>query len=130
MEGFDDFEGLPWRGRDAWPFGPGQWPFGSDGFDGLDGFPDGGRGFWFESEDGDRGSGIERRFCFGDNGEMSCFGDGEGLEELSEQQQQELEEWMESFRQFGPGRFPDDFFDDFLDDFLKDYLAGSDGRVA
>lgn len=75
----------------------------------FEGFPGGGRGFWFGSEDGDRG-GIERGFCFGGNGEMSCFGSGEGLEELgelSEEQQQELEEWMESFRQFGPGRFLD-----------------------
>ena len=75
----------------------------------FEGFPGGGRGFWFGSEDGDRG-GIERRFCFGGNGEMSCFGSGEGLEELgelSEEQQQELEEWMESFRRFGPGRFLD-----------------------
>ena len=118
LDGFGDFEnfrGLPWQGRDGWPFGRGQWPFGSDG-DG--GFPDG-RGFWFDGRNGDRGSGIER-FCFGENGEMSCFGDGEGLEELeelSEEQQQQLDEWMESLRQFGPGRF--------LEEFLEDYLGGT-----
>ena len=122
FEGFEGWDGIPWRGRNGWSFGRGQWPFGADG-DG--GFPGGGRGFWSDLEDGDRGSGIERRFCFGENGEMSCFGDGEGLEELgelSEEQQRELEEWMESFRRFGPGRL--------LEDILKGYLAANQGPVA
>ncbi|MCY3616410.1 MAG: hypothetical protein OXG66_01945 [Acidimicrobiaceae bacterium] len=116
FEGFEGRDGIPWRGRDGWPFGRGQWPFGADG---EGGFPDGGRGFWFDGQDGDRGNGIER-FCFGENGAMACFGDGEGFEELdqlSEEQLRELDEWMESFRQFGPGRF--------LEEFLEDYLGGT-----
>ena len=103
FEMFEDF-----RGFDGWPFGRGQWPFGTDG---DRGFPDGGRGFWFGGQDGDRGNGIER-FCFGEDGVMSCFGDGEGLEDLdqlSEEQLREIEEWMESFRWFGPSRFLEDF---------------------
>ena len=127
-EGFEGLDGIPWRGRDGWPFGRGEWPFG--GGDG--GFPDGGRGFWFDGQDGDGGNGLER-FCFGENGEMNCFGngDGEGIQELdglSEEEQRQLDEWMESFRRFGLGRFLEDFpFEDVpLEDLLREYFGTPD----
>ncbi|MXY11632.1 MAG: hypothetical protein F4Z00_02640 [Acidimicrobiaceae bacterium] len=119
---FEMFEMLEnFRGFEGWPFGG----------DGDGGFPDGGRGFWFDGEEGDRGPGIER-FCFGDDGEMHCFGNGDGqglqeFDELSEEEQRQLEEWMESFRRFGPGRWLEGFPEGFpLEDFLNDYLGTPD----
>ena len=94
-------------GRDLpferWPFG-GGWLFERDG-EGLS--PDDSGGFWFGSEDGEAG---EEGFCLDDDGEVFCLNGGE---ELSDEQREQLEELMESFRQFG------------LDDFLEDFLGES-----
>ena len=85
------------------PFG-GGWLFERDG-EGLS--PDDSGGFWFGSEDGEAG---EEGFCLDDDGEVFCLNGGE---ELSDEQREQLEELMESFRQFG------------LDDFLEDFLGES-----
>ena len=62
---------------------------------------------WFGSEGGGDG---EKGFCLGDDGEAFCF---DGGEELSEEQMEELEDLMESFRRFG------------LDDLLEDFFGES-----
>ena len=54
--------------------------------------------------------GSEKGFCLGDDGEAFCF---DGGEELSEEQMEELEDLMESFRRFG------------LDDLLEDFFGES-----
>ncbi len=109
-------KGLPWLDGDGWPFGGdgpfgrgevpfgGGWLFERDG-EGLS--PDDSGGFWFGSEDGEAG---EEGFCLDDDGEVFCLNGGE---ELSDEQREQLEELMESFRQFG------------LDDFLEDFLGES-----
>ena len=122
-------KGLPWLDGDGWPFGGdgpfgrGEVPFGGDGpfgrgevpfgggwlfeRDGEGLSPDDSGGFWFGSEDGEAG---EEGFCLDDDGEVFCLNGGE---ELSDEQREQLEELMESFRQFG------------LDGFLEDFLGES-----
>ena len=85
---------------ERWPFG-GGWLFERDG-EGLS--PDDSGGFWFGREGGGDG---EKGFCLGDDGEAFCF---DGGEELSEEQMEELEGLMESFRRLGLDELLEDLF--------------------